>query len=267
MTNVSRIYSIVSELPTEPTTGDTIRVLHVSDLHNNPESIDLTKALAKQFKTNFVIDTGDLNDWGTKFEDLIVKGIGTVGLKYLYVKGNHDSSATVQEVAKQPNVIVLDDKVVKVEGLTIAGISDPRFTPDKADGDDNASLAKITSVGKKLAKTIDAAGALVDITVFHDPKSSTPLYGVAPLILVGHSHARKVSVVGDGQTLLMVGGSTGGAGLRGTEAANVTPLEASIIYISKSTKRVIAWDEITQGGLGQTDISIKRKENPISATS
>ena len=263
VTNVSRIYSIVTDLPAGPVTTDTIRVLHISDIHLNPDGLDLTAALVKQFKVSFIIDTGDLNDWGTKFEDFIVKRIKTVGVEYVYVKGNHDSVTTVDEVRKQPNAIVLDDKIVTVQGLTIAGIGDPRFTPDKADGDDHASLAKVESVGKKLAKKIDEEHADVDMAVFHDPKSGKPLYGDVPLILAGHTHVRKISVVGGGKTLLMVAGSTGAAGLRGTEPAKVKSLETTILYISKTTKRVIAWDEVTQGGLGQTDIAIKRHENPI----
>ncbi len=263
VTNVSRIYSIVTDLPAGAVTSDTIRVLHVSDVHLNPDGLDLAAALVKQFKVSFIIDTGDLNDWGTKFEDFIVNRIKTIGVEYVYVKGNHDSATTVDEVRKQPNAIVLDDKIVTVEGLTIAGIGDPRFTPDKADGDDHASLAKVESVGKELATKIAEEKADIDMAVFHDPKSGKPLYGDVPLILAGHTHVRKISVVGGGKTLLMVAGSTGAAGLRGTETVKVKSLETTILYISKSTKRVIAWDEITQGGLGQTDITIKRHENPI----
>ena len=31
----------------------------------------------------------------------------------------------------QPNAVVLDNKVAEVGGLRLAGIGDPRFTPDK----------------------------------------------------------------------------------------------------------------------------------------
>lgn len=101
-----------------------------------------------------MVDTGDINDWGTKFEDFIVQRVKAVGVPYVYVKGNHDSPTTVAEVAKEPNALVLDNRIVNVDGLTIAGIGDPRFTPDKADGDDNTTVTKIESVGNKLAKTI-----------------------------------------------------------------------------------------------------------------
>lgn len=142
VTNVSRIYSLVTDLPAQPTDEDSIRVLRISDIHLNPAGLDLTADLVKQFKVDFVVDTGDINDWGTKFEDFIVQRVKAVGVPYVYVKGNHDSPTTVAEVAKEPNALVLDNRIVNVDGLTIAGIGDPRFTPDKADGDDNATVTK-----------------------------------------------------------------------------------------------------------------------------
>lgn len=99
--------------------------------------------------------------------------------------------------------------------------------------------------------------------MFHDPKSGKALDGKIPLILAGHTHARAVRVV-DKTTLLMVEGSTGGAGLRGTEKRNVVPLEASALYFSRTTHRLIAWDDITEGGLGQTEVTIERHSNPLA---
>ena len=40
-------------------------------------------------------------------------------------------AVTAAAVARQPNAIVLDNTITTVAGLTIAGIGDPRFTPDK----------------------------------------------------------------------------------------------------------------------------------------
>jgi len=46
------------------------------------------------------------------------------------VRGNHDSRRTQAAVAQNPNAVVLDDEVVEVKGLVLAGIGDPTFTPD-----------------------------------------------------------------------------------------------------------------------------------------
>ncbi len=78
-----------------------------------------------------VVDTGDINDWGSQPEASFVDSISTLRVPYVYIRGNHDSATTAAAVARQPNAIVLDEQVATVGGLTIAGIGDPRFTPDK----------------------------------------------------------------------------------------------------------------------------------------
>ena len=45
-------------------------------------------------------------------------------------RGNHDSLRTQAAVAQNPNAIVLDGDVKVVKGLVLAGVGDPRFTPD-----------------------------------------------------------------------------------------------------------------------------------------
>ena len=77
--------------------------------------------------------------------------------------------------------------------------------------------------GKALADVIDDLPDPPAIAMVHDPKQAGPLDGHVPLVLAGHTHARKVSVLDDG-TRLMVEGSTGGAGLRGLQGEEPTPL-------------------------------------------
>ncbi|HXH57505.1 hypothetical protein [Iamia sp.] len=45
-----------------------MRVLHVSDLHLNPQAFALIERVVDQFGVEVVADTGDINDWGTTFE-------------------------------------------------------------------------------------------------------------------------------------------------------------------------------------------------------
>ena len=55
------------------------------------------------------MDTGDITDHGTKAENKFVEEIGTLGVPYVFVRGNHDSKTTQQAVARQKNAVVLDD--------------------------------------------------------------------------------------------------------------------------------------------------------------
>jgi predicted MPP superfamily phosphohydrolase len=282
--NVSKLYGTVSQLPVfEPTPG-TLRVLHISDLHLNPAAWSIISTVVKQYGINVVIDTGDIDDWGTQMESSFVDSIGSLGVPYVYIRGNHDSALTAAAVARQPNAIVLENQVRTVQGLTIAGIGDPRFTPDKATRPPGAAGHQEADVveasGEKLAATIKAFdskagggnGERVNVALVHDPASAGALDGTVPLVLAGHLHARSVSTMpklpGEQTTTLMVEGSTGGAGLRGLEGEAPTPLEMSVLYFD-AQHAVQAYDEITLGGTGQTEVSIQRHlaKNPVSSLS
>ncbi len=112
--------------------GNTTRILHVSDLHLNPSSWGLIRTVVQTFDIDAVVDTGDMVDWGSNAETNYVTAIPSVGVPYIYVRGNHDSALIQSAVARQRNAIVLDDAVTTIDGLTIAGIGDPEFTPDKS---------------------------------------------------------------------------------------------------------------------------------------
>ncbi|WP_438872970.1 metallophosphoesterase family protein [Paractinoplanes hotanensis] len=260
--NISKVYSTFSSLPVYEASPDTIRVLHVSDLHLNPAAWAVISAVVKQYDIDVVVDTGDINDWGSQLESSFADSIGSLDVPYVYVRGNHDSAVTAAAVAAEPNAVVLDNQSVTVAGLRIAGIGDPRFTPDKeADRKGGSVPEQLNASGSQLAATIAAAGTPVDIALVHDPASAGPLNGTVPLVLAGHRHAREVSfmppVLERPETRLMVGGSTGGAGLRGLEGEEPTPLEMSVLYLDR-TPALQAYDEITVGGSGTAEVTIRR---------
>jgi hypothetical protein len=92
----------------------------------------------------------------------------------------------------------------------------------------------------------------------HDPEQAPPLDGVVPLVLAGHTHERAVTRL-DGGTLLMVEGSTGGAGLRALQGAFPEPLTCTVLYLDPGTGALTAYDEITLGGLGRSQVTIERE--------
>src|SRR3712207_9370761 len=77
-------------------------------------------------------------------------------------------------------------------------------------------------------------------------------------VLAGHAHEREVTRL-DGGTLLMVEGSTGGAGLRALQGEFPEPLTCTVLYLDPSTGALTAYDEITLGGLGQTQVTLQRQ--------
>ncbi|GIF35438.1 metallophosphoesterase family protein [Actinoplanes utahensis] len=284
--NVSRVYSTISALPVYEPAGNTTRLLHVSDLHLNPSSWGLIRTVVQAFEIDAVIDTGDIVDWGSSAETSYVASIPSIQVPYIYVRGNHDSAAIQAAVKAQSNAIVLDDGLTEIDGLTIAGIGDPQFTPDKSEGNsatgDDAGPQLLTEAGQRLATTIRNSGKKVDIALVHDPAMAQPLSGVVPLVLSGHQHARSVSmlpaptpVAPDPSassspaplpsatattpitTRIMVEGSTGGAGLRGLEDEEPTPLSLSVLYFDEKND-LKAYDDIRLGGTGESNVEMQR---------
>ncbi|WP_433827019.1 metallophosphoesterase family protein [Actinoplanes sp. CA-015351] len=284
--NVSRVYATISTLPVYEPAGNTTRLLHVSDLHLNPASWGLIRTVVETFEIDAVIDTGDIVDWGSDAETGYVSSIPSVQVPYIYVRGNHDSAAIQAAVDRQSNAVVLDNAVTTVGGLTIAGIGDPQFTPDKSETNeagDEAGPELLTVAGEALATTVRGSTNKVDIALVHDPGMAQPLSGLVPLVLAGHKHQRSVSILPAPvapepdpsasataapapsaavaeplmTTRLMIEGSTGGAGLRGLENEEPTPLTLSVLYFDEN-KELKAYDDIQLGGTGQSNVEMQR---------
>ena len=262
VTNVSRLYDTASALPAAPDPS-TISVLHVSDIHLNPAAFEIIRSLLQQYDIDFIVDSGDLTDHGSAPENRFVDEIETLGVPYAFVRGNHDSMTTQRGVKRQPNAIVLDGNTATVAGLKLIGAGDPRFTPDRSV---TANDESVVEMGERLAAKIPFGKPPPDIAVIHDPTAAAALDGRVPLILAGHTHRRSTRIMQSG-TRLFIQGSTGGAGLRALETEEPTPIECSVLYFDRTTKRLVAWDDITVSGLGATPTSTitRRQAKPEEA--
>lgn len=255
--NVSRIYETAIALPTWAPTDDTIKVLLVADLHINPAAWRVIDSVAGQYDVDVIVDAGDIADHGTAPEARYVEPISTLGRPYLFVKGNHDSILIVRAVEAQPNAVVLDHQPVTVAGLRFLGAPDPRFTPDQRTRGTAAEDLRQATV--ELAERARDIPERPDVLVFHDPTHADLFEDTAPLVLAGHAHRRRDIVLDDG-TRIFIQGSTGGAGLRGLEGEEPTAVTLSVLYFDPTTKNLLAWDDITLGGLGLTSAEIRRTQ-------
>jgi predicted phosphodiesterase len=257
--NVSRLYETAANLPSYSAgAGDgVVRLLHVSDIHLNPSAFDLVEQLVEQFDITVVVDSGDIADWGSVAENGIASRIGGLGVPYVYVRGNHDSPVTEAAVRAQPNATVLDGEPADVAGIRFWGMGDPRFTPDKRTSDDRETQrTTIEAFATAVETDLLAEAAGVDVAVLHDPAAAAKIMGDVPLVLAGHSHRFRTEEKEGSR--LMVQGSTGGAGLRGLEGEEPTPLAAAILYLDKATGRLAAYDSVSVGGLGEESVKISR---------
>lgn len=260
VSNMTKLYAVTSTLPAYTPDPSTIRVLHVSDIHLNPAAWQIITSVIHEYRIDMVIDTGDLMDHGTAAENGFTASIQGLKVPYVYVRGNHDSLTSQRSVASRKGAYVVDSgHPVVVDGLRVAGVGDPQFTPDRsisAAGDPSERRA-----GAALAEEIrrlEASGQRVDLAIAHNPIAAAQTDGTVALALAGHTHRRDVSVLPHG-TRLMVEGTTGGGGLRAVEGATPQPVEASVLYLDRATHRLQAWDEITLGGLGLSTAEVSRR--------
>ncbi|MDX3523849.1 metallophosphoesterase [Streptomyces scabiei] len=269
VTNVTKLYDVTSTLPAYQPDPTTIRVLHVSDIHLNPASWKIIASLVEQYEINVIVDSGDTMDHGSAAENGFLDPIADLGAPYVWVRGNHDSLLTQRYMEGIDHSHVLDEgEAVTVGGLRFAGTGDPQFTPDRSTG--KAGLPSEEEAGRRLADALraqKAAGTPVDIAVAHNPDAARETDGQVPLVLAGHLHHPEMEMLSQG-TRLRIEGSTGGSGLRAVEGRNPDPIEASVLYLDRDTRRLQAWDEIKLGGLGLTTAEVSRhlpKENQPGA--
>jgi predicted phosphodiesterase len=258
-------------------------------VHLNPEAFDLMERLIEQFGVDAVADTGDITDWGTDPEAQLVARIGQLGVPYVFVRGNHDSHNTQEAVAAQPNAVVLDGDGATVAGLRFWGIGDPRYTPDKSQQAAGSEQERAAAFAPEVADGLtDDEPPPVDVALVHDRRMAEDLGGLVPLVLAGHGHEPDEGLIeppdpeestddtGDDpttttesttttsrteaveDTLLLVEGSTGGAGLRGLQGEEPEPLTASILYFDPDTRRLVAYDRLSVAWLEDAGATIQR---------
>jgi len=240
-----RVYSSIQSLP--QTGNDEIRVLHISDIHLSPLGLSFAKQVAEAFNVDFVLDTGDLTSFGTNVENqLILAGVASFRQPYVFVRGNHDSVTLQDDLERIPGVVVLDGQVKRVDGLTVYGLGDPVFTPNKQAAGDDAQIAeRVRSAGPRILSGVSGLRTPPDIVAVHDDRMAEAVAGSVPFVASGHFHVPSARVI-DGTLYLRIG-STGGAGANVYTQVGGVPLSAEILYFSRTTPRqLVAYDLIEQ---------------------
>ena len=178
-----------------PSRSDTsLRVLLVSDIHAGNQYA-LMRTIIEEESIDLVVDAGDLVNFGSVEEGEaagIFEGIESVGVPYVFVRGNHDATsatdtAVLDRMAEVPNVVLLQDGAgdyteVTVGGVRIAGFNDPRWFGDSGKG----SPAKQVPAREAFVAAY-AGRPAADLVVGHEPWA---VQGVEGGVLVnGHMHS------------------------------------------------------------------------------
>jgi len=234
----------------------TYRVLHVSDLHLDPVGLELAEELAREFDVSLVIDTGDINNYGSELEAAVVASQVPTDTPRLFVPGNHDSPAVVAALDALENVTVIDGESVEADGLVVFGVADPSSAEMDVEPKTDALERRATEEAAELADSMDAGEPTPTIVAVHHPAMVGSFEKLAPLILAGHSHTAELER--RGETWYLNSGTTGGIHFSTLRADPHIPHGASILYYSAELpRRLVAIDQIEVFGLaGQS--SVKR---------
>jgi predicted phosphodiesterase len=222
-----RISDLVTLLarPLDDPAGGTKAILHVSDIHSNPLGVEVTRQLARQFDVSAVIDSGDLTSFGHPVEARIGNLIDGFPVPYVFVPGNHDSTANRAELGRIREVTLLDGETTTVGGLDVLGWADPTFTASNRTTTEEGNTAR----EEEAALVAEAVEELTpDVLAVHDQRLAEESYGDVPLVIAGHTHERD-SEIEEG-TIELVVGSTGATGLGSFTIEADLPYEAQVIY-------------------------------------
>lgn len=221
--------------------GD-VKILHVSDIHNHPAAFGLIKQMVDSYDINFVVDTGDLSDYGTVLESLLTKELPKLSVPYVFIPGNHDSPILIDALEEYDNVMVLDEEVVEIDGVNIFGVADPASFSHHLISPSEEKYPNHTSDLKQLLSNLK-----VDIIAVHRPKLAHNLAGFAPIVLHGHDHRSKITTTKE--AVIIDAGTTGGAGIRRLQALDDVPITLAVLHLNngegQKTWELSAVDMIT----------------------
>ncbi|KJR99737.1 MAG: hypothetical protein VR68_08365 [Peptococcaceae bacterium BRH_c4a] len=240
--NVSQLFNQIDELQTyDQDKEGLVKVLHVSDIHNNPAALTYIQRIAGVFKVDLIIDTGDITDYGTPLEGLLLERLAGLKVPYLYIPGNHDSPETANKMKSIPEVTVLNGSTVTVKNMRIAGFPDP--SSDTSDIEP-PPLNMIPHLAGEIEKALLAQPDKPDILALHNHRIAQLLIGKAPVILYGHDHRLAVKEISE--TILIDAGSSGAAGLRRLQGDR-TPYTVVLQYYAPEGRqmKLLAADTIT----------------------
>jgi predicted phosphodiesterase len=229
-----------------------------SDLHNN---FLAEPVLERATGDGPLFFAGDLTDRGSPLEARLVSQVTRLGHPFVFVSGNHDSDSLQRGLARRGAVVLTErgrlkadgsygDMIVDVNGLRVAGYSDPfqrraaenfrdRYqpspTPEQQD-DFTAWLAPL--IGD------------VDVVMVHQPALIEPALAILkddppdrPLVFItGHTHHASLERL---PGVTVVNGGSVGAGGTGNLTEPTDYGLARLIYTAEPDFQPLAADLIT----------------------
>lgn len=147
---------------------DSIKISHITDFHSNKlRNMDYFKEKILEFKPDFIILTGDINDYGEpkKFKKALdfLSELSKLKIKTYYVSGNHEEAGPMFdefiEALKDLSIIYLknDGQKLKIrnEDVYIYGISYYNYSFDKFNPSGESLNIILSHYSKNVRDNID----------------------------------------------------------------------------------------------------------------
>ncbi|RYD02021.1 hypothetical protein N752_26575 [Desulforamulus aquiferis] len=199
--------------------------------------------MSEIFSVDLIIDTGDISDFGTPLEGLLLESIRDLPVPYLFIAGNHDSPDIINKLKEFRGNVLVAENPVEISGLRIAGFHDPVsasnvITPAAPD-----MVSKHIAEIKEFIKA-ENEHKPIDIIAVHSPYVAQPLAGLAPVLVFGHNHQFGVSTANN--SVLVNAGTTGASGLGTLQEIERRPYSVMLLhfYVDSEETRLLAVDSI-----------------------
>ncbi|MHB8171633.1 MAG: metallophosphoesterase family protein [Thermincolia bacterium] len=226
--NLYSLFEKIDQLQAIGTVNGQLKVLHISDLHNNPAGLRLAEEVARTFAVDMVIDTGDITDFGSPLENHLLERLAQLKVPYVVTLGNHDSAQTMDKLKGFPNVIMVNQREVTVKGLRIAGIFDPAALTVEIVSPPAETMEKYV---EKLKQLLASLNHVPDVLLVHNPRMAREFIGKVPLILFGHTHRHSLRQTRG--TVMINAGTTGAAGLQGLQSPKEIPYSLYVLHFNQ----------------------------------
>lgn len=209
--NLNRVMGQVDQLESLARADGEIKVIHVSDIHNNPAAYEFLTRVVRGFGADLIIDTGDMTDFGTPLETQLAGRLAELKIPYYFISGNHETQEAIARLRQISGLKIIDGETVSFKGLTILGLGDPAGKNGKL----SATPEELKESAATLHKLWSEASSSPDLVAVHNRKTADRLIGKAPVILHGHDHQAKIYE--KGKSWMIDAGSSGAEGIRGLE--------------------------------------------------
>jgi predicted phosphodiesterase len=226
-----------------------------SDLHNNALALPILERATDDEPLFFV---GDLTDRGSPLEARLVGRIVDLGKPFVFVSGNHDSDSLQRDLARRGAIVLTHhgrlkpdgsygEKIVNVDGLRVAGYSDPferragegfrdRFEDEPTPAQQDAFTAWLLPLLGRVDVVMVHEPALIEhaLATLKDDPPARPL-----AILTGHTHSASIESLAG---VSVINGGSVGAGGTGNLAEPTDIGIARFIYTVRPRFQPLAAD-------------------------